>query len=66
MSKSRESAALLVCLGVVVLCPPIALIFSKARWLFDVPLPVFYIFGTWLLLVLGAVWVSRVLPDTED
>jgi hypothetical protein len=65
-SKPRELAALLLCLGVALLCPPIALIFSKSLWLFEVPLPVFYVFGTWLLLVLGAVWLSRVLPDAEE
>lgn len=65
-SKPRETAALLVCVGVVLLFPPITLIFGKPHHLFDIPLPVFYVFGTWLILVLGAFVVSRILPDAED
>jgi len=65
-SKPREAAALLVCLGVALLFPPIALIFARPQDMLGVPLPVFYIFGLWLLLVLGAVAVSRLLPDPES
>lgn len=65
-SKPREAAALLLCLGTVLSFPPIALIFAKPHHVLGVPLPVFYIFGTWLLLVLGAVAISRLLPDTES
>lgn len=65
-SKPREIAALLVCAGVVILFPPFALIFSKVDRFFDIPLPVLYVFGTWLILVFGAFVVSRILPDTED
>ncbi|MDZ7842799.1 MAG: hypothetical protein U5R46_18535 [Gammaproteobacteria bacterium] len=65
-SRPRETAALLLCLGVVLLFPPIALIFDKPHRLLGIPLPVFYVFGTWLLLVLGAYAVSRILPDTES
>lgn len=65
-SKPREAAALLLCLGTVLSFPPIALIFAKAHHVLGIPLPVFYIFGTWLLLVLGAVVISRLLPDTES
>lgn len=64
-SKPRETAALLLCLGTVLLFPPIALIFAKPTLLLGIPLPVFYVFGIWLLLVLGAVAVSRLLPDTK-
>lgn len=64
--KPREAAALLLCLGVALLFPPLALIFAKPHNLLGIPLPVFYIFGTWLLLVLGAVAIARILPDTES
>lgn len=63
ISKPRESAALLVCLGTVLLLPPIGLIFGKAFRVFDIPLPVFYVFGAWFVLVVGAFVISRVLPD---
>lgn len=64
--KSREAAALLLCLGAALLFPPIALIFSKAHTVLGIPLPVFYLFGIWLLLVIGAVVISRILPDTAS
>lgn len=64
ISKPRESAALLVCLGTVLLLPPVGLIFGKAYWIFDIPLPVFYLFGAWIVLVAGAFIISRVLPDS--
>lgn len=66
IAKPREAAALMLCLGVVLLCPPIALIFAKPPHLLGIPLPVFYIFGVWLGLVLGAVAVSRLLPEPSD
>lgn len=66
MSKPREAAALLLCLGVVLAFPPIALIFARPHYVLGVPLPVFYLFGTWLLLVLSAIAISRLLPDTES
>ena len=65
-SKPREAAALIVCLGVALVFPPIALIFAKPHHLLGVPLPVFYIFGIWLALVLGAAVVARLLPDSES
>jgi len=65
-TRPRETAALLMCLGVVLWLPPIALIFSKPYWPLEVPLPVFYVFGTWLGLVLGAIVVSRLLPEISE
>lgn len=65
ISKPRETAALVLCLGIALLFPPIALIFAKPALLLGIPLPVFYVFGVWLLLVLGAVAVTRLLPDSE-
>lgn len=61
--RPRESAALLVCLGTAFLLPPIGLIFGSAYRIFDIPLPVFYVFGAWIALVVGAFLISRVLPD---
>ena len=63
-TRPRESAALLVCLGTVLLLPPIGLIFVHAHRVFDIPLPVFYVFGAWIALVSGAFVISRVLPDS--
>jgi hypothetical protein len=65
-SKPRETAALILCLGVAALMPPIALIFGKPGFILGVPVPVLYIFGIWLLLVAGAVAISRILPDDTE
>jgi len=64
--KAREAAALALCAGSVLLLPPVALIFSKPVELFGIPLPVFYVFGVWLALVIAAVVMSRRLPDHTD
>lgn len=66
MSKPREAAALLVYAGAALLFPPLALIFAKSGQVLGIPLPVFYIFGTWLALVAGAIFLSRLLPKTES
>jgi hypothetical protein len=63
ITKPRESAALLVCLGTVFLLPPIGLIFVRAYRIVDIPAPVLYVFGAWIVLVAGAFVISRVLPD---
>jgi len=65
-SRSREAAALLVCLGAVFLLPPISLIFARASEAFGVPLPVLYVFGIWLFLVAGALLLALVLPDQDS
>lgn len=66
IAKPREAAALLLCAGIVLLLPPIALIFSKPRDLLGIPLPVFYVFGIWVGLVIAAVVISRLLPDASE
>lgn len=66
ITRPRESAALLLCLGVVLLLPPVALIFAKTIRLLDIPLPVLYVFGAWLALIVGAFVVSRILPDSPE
>ncbi|HSH40792.1 MAG TPA: hypothetical protein VK973_01560 [Arenicellales bacterium] len=65
-SRPRESAALILCLGAALCFPPLALIFARPALLLGVPLPVFYIFGVWILLVAGAVVTTRLLPETES
>ncbi len=66
ITKPREAAALLLCAGIVLLLPPIALIFAKNGYLLGIPLPVLYVFGIWIGLIIAAVVISRFLPDTAD
>lgn len=66
IAKPREAAALLLCAGIVLLLPPIALIFAKPHDLLGIPLPVFYVFGIWVGLVIAAVVISRCLPDASE
>jgi len=66
ISKPREAAALLLCAGTLLLLPPLALIFAKPVDLLGIPLPVFYVFGMWIGLIIAAVVISRRLPDVSE
>lgn len=65
-TKIREAAALLLYLGVVLVLPPIALIFAKPHHVAGIPLPALYIFGVWVALVIGALFTSRLLPKSSE
>lgn len=62
ITRIRESAALLLALGIVLLLPPLALIFAKVTTVWGIPLPVLYLFGLWLALIIGVWFISRQLP----
>lgn len=62
ITKVRESAALVLALGIALLLPPLALIFAKIFSLWGVPLPVLYVFGVWSALIVGIGLISRRLP----
>ncbi len=66
MTKARETAALMLWFGIVLLTPPVILIFDKPLELLGVPLPVLYIFCVWLLLIAGSAILARTLPDSSE
>lgn len=56
----REDVAILVpFFGVVLLMPPLLNLFDDLQAPFGVPLEVLYLFGVWLLVIAGAVLLSR-------
>jgi len=65
ITRARESAASLLALGIALLLPPLALIFARPVTLWGIPLPVFYLFGLWLALILGVWFISRRLPPVS-
>lgn len=66
ITRVKESAALLLALGIVLFLPPLALIFAKTTTIWGIPLPVLYLFGLWLALIIGVWFLSRQLPRSSS
>ncbi len=63
-AKHRDLAVLLPLAGAFLFMSPLILAFNSIRLVFGLPVILLYIFGVWLLLILGAAWLARHL--TED
>lgn len=62
----REDIAVLVpFFGVVLLMPPLLNLFDDLQAPFGVPVEVLYLFGVWLLVIAGAVLLSRLRQFRE-
>lgn len=59
--KLSQSLTLLPVAGILLLCPPLVLIFARDQLLFGVPFIVFAIFAIWAGLILAAFLFSRSL-----
>lgn len=65
--RKLESAALfLSLLGVLLILPPIAVVFQVERRFLGVPLEVIYLFVCWLGLIAVAFWLGRRLPHETE
>ncbi|KAA3621993.1 MAG: hypothetical protein DWQ08_13370 [Proteobacteria bacterium] len=64
--KPTDLALILLCGGIALLMPPFALIFNKPVLVLGVPLAALYVFGVWLVLVLGATILGRFLSRGSD
>ena len=66
--RKLVSAALFLTLaGALLFMPPIASVFQVQQRFLGVPAEVIYLFFCWVLLVVGAWWLSRRLPrEGED
>lgn len=60
--KPIDLALVLLCGGIVLLMPPLVWIFDKAHPWLGIPLPALYVFGVWIVLMIGAAWLARHLP----
>ena len=63
--KHRDLAALLPIIGAFLFMSPLILAFNSIRLVFGLPVIALYIFGVWLLLILGAALLSRHLSDED-
>ncbi len=61
--KIKDAAFILPLLGAFLLVSPVITVFSTDGSLFGLPLPIVYIFGVWLLLVLAARRMAHLLSD---
>ena len=61
--KLVAAALFFTLFGAIAFMPPFALLFRTNTRVLGVPLEAAYIFVVWILLILGARWFSRVLPD---
>lgn len=65
-ARVHDAARLLPLLGAVLLMPPIITLFVANVSIGGVPLIVVYLFGTWLALIVCAVWLSRRLAASQS
>ncbi|MGB0498172.1 MAG: hypothetical protein ACPGID_07520 [Rubricella sp.] len=63
--RRQDGAVLLPIIGVIALMPPVAPFFGGDRQIAGLPLQVVYVFGVWLLLILAARRVARLLMQDE-
>lgn len=65
--RKLESAALFISLlGVLLILPPLAVMFQLERRFLGVPLEVIYLFVCWLTLIGAAYWLGRKLPREPE
>lgn len=65
--KLTSAALVLTLLGAVLFMPPLASVFQVHRLVLGVPTEVIYLFAAWVLLIVGAWWLSKRLPrEGED
>lgn len=65
MTRRKLAAAALffTVFGALAYLPPLVLLFRYDLRVFGVPVETVYVFALWFVLVVGARWFSRVLPD---
>lgn len=62
----KGASILILCVGVILLLPPITFIFDKPIVLFGVPLVALYLFGVWFALILASCMISRHLRKATE
>ncbi len=61
--KIKDAALVLPLLGAFLLASPLITVFATDGFIFGLPLPFVYIFGVWLMLVLAARRMARLLSE---
>lgn len=65
-TKPKATAALILCLGTLLIFPPIILIFNKPLTLLGIPISAIYLFSIWLVVIICSAFSSRHLPDPNE
>jgi len=63
--RRQDAALMLPVLGIILLVSPITVIFLGAGMMLGLPVPVLYIFGVWIFLILLARRLARLLSDHD-
>ena len=61
----RDAATVLPVLTIILLIPPIILIFARPSTIAGLPLILVYVFGVWAASILAALWLSTRLPGDD-
>lgn len=61
--KLVAAALFFTVFGALAYLPPLIILFRYDLRVFGVPVETVYVFALWFVLVVGACWFSRVLPD---
>ena len=61
--KLIAAALFFTVFGALAYLPPLIILFRYDLRVFGVPVETVYVFALWFVLVVGARWFSRVLPD---
>ncbi len=64
--RSEGFAFFLPVVGVLLILPPIVMLFDKGLNILGIPLIVAYLFATWLLLVFASFNLTRFLPKAQN
>lgn len=64
--KLIAAALFFTLFSVIALLPPLVLLFRFDARIGGVPVETVYVFVLWAILVIGARWFSRVLPDDDQ
>ena len=64
--KTRDRAAILLLIGVVLFLPPFARAAMMDTQFAGIPLPVFYVFAVWIGLIAGAALIAGPLARADE
>lgn len=63
--RLRDRSAVLLVLGLLLLMPPLAIVFHLETKIAGIPFTLVYLFGVWAILILAAMRISRRMRDDE-
>lgn len=64
--RTADRAMVLPLLGLVLLMPPIAMIFEINAKVFGIPVTLIYLFAVWAFLIIGAAFLAPRLSDSDE